>query len=155
MNRVAQSPLVAEELPVVDEETALHILLAEPNAELRRLMTFVLQHEGHSVVATKDGGELLEALARGLIDRGCRPFDLIICNHAIPGIPGLSVLAGLRARDRSTAFIMLTDNTTVQLHAERLGAVILDGPLTVDSIRDAIFQTGQLARSALGLPSLA
>jgi CheY-like chemotaxis protein len=145
MNRNAHSLSMAEELRLVDEETALHVLLAEPNAELRRLMAFVLRREGHAVVTVKDGSQLLEALARGLIDRGHRPFDLIICNQKVPGIPGLSVLAGLRARDRTTGFILITEDTVVQSNAQRLGAVVLDRPLTVDGIRGAIFRTGRLS----------
>lgn len=151
MNHITRSLSMAEELRVVDEETALHILLAAPNAELRRLMAFVLRREGHAVVAVKDGGELLEALAHGLIDRGHPPFDVIICDQELPGIPGLSVLAGLRARDRSTAFILITEDGAVQSNAQRLGAVALDRPVTVDGIREAIFRTSRISDGSADL----
>ena len=60
-----------------------------------------------------DGSELLEAIAALVID-GARPFDVIISAQAIPGIPGVSVLAGLRSRGRRTPFVLMTGNPVVK-----------------------------------------
>jgi CheY-like chemotaxis protein len=154
MNHIAVSPSMNIELRIVEEERSLRILLAEDNPELRRLLAFILRREGHEVVAVADGAELLEALAATLVEVGRPCFDLVICEHGIHGIPGLSVLAGLRARDRATAFILITGDTDVQTQARRLGAVTLAGPLTVGAIRGAIHQTADVVRALPGLRAL-
>ena len=48
------------------------------------------------------------------------------------------MLAGLRARDRATPFVLITEDTLVQERARRLGAAILDHPFNVRAIREAI-----------------
>ena len=45
-----------------------------------------------------------------------------------PGLPGVSVLTGLRSRGRRTPFVLMTGNPLVQAQARRLGAVVLDRP---------------------------
>lgn len=37
-----------------------HILFAESNRELRRILSFVLRSDGHHVTESADGGELLQ-----------------------------------------------------------------------------------------------
>jgi len=63
MNRAMESHhSVARELRLIEQETSLRILLAEDDAEMRRLLALVLRRDGHQVVEARDGGELLEAL---------------------------------------------------------------------------------------------
>jgi CheY-like chemotaxis protein len=128
------------------------LLLAERNPEMRALLAFVLRRDGHEVVAVADGGELLEALAaRSLAeppDPRFREFDAILSAQDIRGIPGLAVLAGLRARGRTTPFVLMTPDPHVQAHARRLGAVILDQPLSVRTIRSSLQEAASLAASA-------
>jgi CheY-like chemotaxis protein len=116
------------------------------------LLAFVLRRDGHEVVAVADGGELLEALAaRSLAeppDPRFREFDAILSAQDIRGIPGLAVLAGLRARGRTTPFVLMTPDPHVQAHARRLGAVILDQPLSVRTIRSSLQEAASLAASA-------
>jgi CheY-like chemotaxis protein len=116
----------------------MKILLAENNRELRRLLAFVLRGDQHQVVEAADGGQLLDALASLIIDGDRNQFDLIISQQRIPGIPGLSVLAGLRARNRTTPFVLMTGDASIQAHARRLGGVILDKPFNVQSLRTAV-----------------
>jgi len=121
----------------------LRILVADADRELRQLIGFVLRNEGHDVVEAADGSELLEAIASLVID-GTRPFDVIISAQAIPGIPGVSVLAGLRSRGRRTPFVLMTGNPVVQGQARRLGAIVLDQPFDAGAIRRAIQQADAL-----------
>jgi CheY-like chemotaxis protein len=116
----------------------LHILLAEDNRQLRSLLATALYGEGHSVDELADGGELVEQLATAIIDDREDEIDLIISEQELPGIPGLSVLAGIRARGQSTPFVLMTGNEDVQARAQQLGAVILDRPLNLGAIREAI-----------------
>lgn len=128
----------------------LRILVAEDNGTLRRLLALVLRRDGHHVVEVCDAGELLEELASSWIidDGGSAPIDLVICEQALPGLAGLTVLAGLRSRDRATPFILMTGDEEVQRRARRLRAVVLDHPFNVAAIRAAIQQSGDLARIA-------
>jgi CheY-like chemotaxis protein len=125
------------------------LLLAERNQEMRALLAFVLRREGHEVVAVADGGELLEALAARSVpdphDPRLREFDAILSAQDIPGIPGLAILAGLRARGCTTPFVLMTADPHVQAHARRLGAVILDQPLSVRTIRSSLQEAAGLA----------
>jgi CheY-like chemotaxis protein len=126
----------------------LRILLAEADRELRLLLALVLRSDGHEIIEVADGSELLEAIASLVID-GDRPFDLIISAQAIPGLPGASVLAGLRSRGRRTPFVLMTGNPVVQAQATRLGAVVLDRPFDAEAIRRAVERAGEVAQGTL------
>ena len=127
-------------------QTPQRILIAEDNGALRRLLALVLRRDGHDVVEACDAGELLEALGSSWIDGGDAPIDLVICEQSLPGIAGLSVLAGLRSRDRLTPFILMTADEEVQGRARRLGAVVLDHPFNVAAIRRAIRESAELSQ---------
>ena len=144
----AQALSLNSEVRFADREASLRILVAEDNGALRRLLALVLARDGHDVVQASDAGELLETLASSLIEEGGAPFDLVICEHSLPGSVGLAVLAGLRARDRVTPFILITADEEVQRTARRLGAVVLDHPFSVAAIRDAIQQSAALVAAA-------
>jgi len=138
---------VAGGRPALRTPRALRILLAEGDPELRRLVALALTSDGHAVVEAADGSALLEAIAPLVID-GRRSFDVIVSAQAIPGLPGVSVLAGLRSRGRRTPFVLMTGNPLVQGQAQRLGAVVLDRPFDQESIcraverADALFGDG-------------
>ena len=119
------------------------ILVANGDRELRRLIAIVLRGDGHDVVEAADGSALLEAIASLVIDGG-RPFDIIISAQAMPGLPGVSVLTGLRARGRRTPFVLMTGHPLVQAQARRLGAVVLDRPFDAAAIRRAVQQAEAL-----------
>ena len=155
MNRPATShlpatgPAAATDRPAVRAAGApLRILIADADAEMRRLIALVLRSDGHEIVQVTHGSELLEAIASLVID-GARPFDLIMSAQAIPGLPGVSVLAGLRSRGRRTPFVLMTGNPVVQAQATRLGAVVLDRPFDAESIRRAIRRADELAQGTL------
>ena len=125
---------LAREIFLFEEESSVRILVAEAAADLRRLLGAALRRDGHEVVEARDGAELLEALASTLIDPGVSPFDMVVCEQALPGMPGISVLAGLRSRDRATPFVLVTDDPAIGRRGRRLGAAVLDR-LDVAAIR--------------------
>jgi len=126
----------------------LRIALVEDNVALRRLLALVLLRDGHDVVESGDAGGLLDLLADGYVDTAATPIDLVICEQVLPGIVGLSLLSGLRAHDRRTPFILITGDDTVQIHARRLGAVVLDHPFTLAAIRRAVRQACDVPMAA-------
>jgi len=119
-------------------DRALHIVLAEDDHHLRGLLAKALHADGHMVEELADGGQLLEHLATLIMDRREHEVDLIISEQELPRIPGLLVLDGLRAHGRPVPFVLMTGNSSVQGRAAALGAAILDRPLNLDAIREAI-----------------
>jgi CheY-like chemotaxis protein len=133
----------AREIHLFEEESSLRVLLAEDDPTLRRLLALILRRAGHDVVEARDGTELLEALAGSLVDPRAAAFDLIVCEQCLPGMPGLSVLAGLRSRDPATAFVLLTESPDVQRRARALGAVALAAPFNVQTFELAVRRSTQ------------
>ena len=69
---------------------------------------------------------------------------MIVSAQAMPGLPGVSVLTGLRSRGRRTPFVLMTGHPLVQAQARRLGAVVLDRPFDAATIRRVIEQAEAL-----------
>ena len=134
---------LAFELLLFEQENSLRILVAEDDADLRRLLAVALRRDGHAVIEARDAAELLEALASTLIEPVASPFDVVICEQTLPGIPGLSLLAGLRSRQRATPFILVTDQAAVRDRARRLGAAVVDH-LDVQAIRAAVRRAAEV-----------
>ena len=153
MNTVALRPNLSRAFQDTDIRLSLKVLLVESDREVRRLLAFVLRFDGHQVVEAADSDEMLQDLASSVVDRDRHHFDLIVCEHSLPTIPGLTVLAALRSRGRLTPFILMTDNTAVQFSARRLGAVIIEQPISIKAIRSAVRQTQAAAQTdAIVLP---
>ena len=130
--------------PRAPRSESLRIALVEDNGALRRLLALVLLRDGHEVTEARDAAELLELMASSYVDGGTTPFDLVICEQTMPGITGISMLAGLRTRDRVTPFILITGDEDVQKRARRLGGIVLDHPFTLAAIRRAVRESAEL-----------
>jgi DNA-binding NtrC family response regulator len=126
----------------------LRVILTDHNPYLRGLLATALRMDGHLVEELTDGGQLLEHFATLIVEDREHEVDLIISEQDLPGIPGLLVLAGLRARGRLVPFVLMTGDGPVQKCAAELGAAVLDRPLSVDAIREALRQ----AASAVAAP---
>jgi CheY-like chemotaxis protein len=139
--------------PANDHTTPLRILLAEDNETMRRLVGFVLRSDGHALTEVRDGAELLEALASSLLAGPEMRLDAIISEHALPGIEGLTILAGLRARGLPTPFVLITADPDVQARALRLGGVVLDQPFNTQAIRGAVTEASAASTRTSRSPS--
>jgi CheY-like chemotaxis protein len=124
--------------PANDQTATLRILVAEDNDTMRRLLSFVLRSDGHEVIEARTGTELLEALACALTPAGRLDFDAILSEQTLPGLNGLTVLAGVRARGHTTPFVLITADPDVQDQARRLSGVVLDQPFNTHAIRAAV-----------------
>ena len=120
------------------------ILLAEADGESRRLLRQVLREDGHRVVAVGDGVSLLGEVAATLLEGEGMPFDLIISEQRLPGITGLSVLAGLRQGAWATPFILITapPDAMVTSDARRLEGTVLLKPFDLQALRAAVNHSG-------------
>jgi CheY-like chemotaxis protein len=83
--------------------TPARILVAEDDVALRDALKDLLVMAGHSAEVVPDGVRALEAIRQD-------PPDLIILDHMMPGLDGLSVLQTLKgdARLRRIPVILLT-----------------------------------------------
>ena len=116
-----------------------HVVLAEDNHELRRMLTAALRKDGFSVFSVGSGFELLEHL--GDMALGAQAIDLIVTDLRMPGVTGLAIVEGLRhghlTDDRQIPILLITAFGDAKTHeqAERLGAVMLDKPFDLDDFR--------------------
>lgn len=104
------------------------VLLAEDDADLRRLLAETLRAEGFCVVECPNGLALTERLVSRL-EAGERPFDLVVSDVRLPGVTGLSVLEELSYWDelRNMPMVLITAFGDPRLRelARRFGAITL------------------------------
>ncbi|NDL67112.1 response regulator transcription factor [Anaerotalea alkaliphila] len=77
------------------------ILIVEDEKKIARFLELELQHEGYGTLVAEDGETGL-ALALG------GQADLVVLDLMLPGMGGLAVLQGIRARDEQLPVILLT-----------------------------------------------
>lgn len=114
-----------------------HVVLAEDDDEMRAMLTESLHAEGYEVTECRDGMQLVGLLWDGTNGQVRRGVDLVISDIRMPGVLGLSVLAGVRSSGAGVPVILITAFGDEATHAEayRLGAAaILDKPFEVDDL---------------------
>jgi signal transduction histidine kinase/CheY-like chemotaxis protein len=112
------------------------ILAVEDDAAVRDAMARLLEGWGHRVLACRDGGEALAAMADGL-----RP-DLIICDYRLPGGEnGIEVVRRLQAIGAGAppALLITGDTAPERLReAEASGLPVLHKPVSSARLRAAV-----------------
>jgi two-component system cell cycle response regulator CpdR len=117
------------------------ILVAEDDAEMRRLVTDALRDDGYEVIELADGGRLLVDIAARLKaePRG-DDIDLIVSDIRMPVCTGLQILEALRQAHWRTPVILMTafGDEATRKQAESLRAVLFDKPFDLDDLRTAV-----------------
>ena len=119
-------------------DTALHIVVAEDDVEMRRLVAHVLMKDGYDVEQVPDGSALLTRVASSLLEwPRMQPIDLIVTDVRMPHFSGLDVLKALRLARRGIAVLVMTafGDRRVRTEVQNLGGVLLDKPFTPRSLR--------------------
>ncbi|MBI1818416.1 MAG: response regulator [Deltaproteobacteria bacterium] len=80
---------------VVENQPALHILLAEDNAVNQRLVVRILEKRGHTVVVAANGLQAVAAAAR-------EAFDIVLMDVQMPEMDGFEATAAIRASEQHT-----------------------------------------------------
>ena len=93
----------------------MRILVLEDERQLARHITQALVRHGHSADARHDGAEGLKAAVE-------HPPDLIVLDLNLPGLEGLSVLAGLRKASSPSRVLILTARGEVEHRVRGLKA---------------------------------
>ncbi len=92
-NRPAPAQTTAQEQ--VAQGPRRRVLLAEDNPVNQRLVTIILEKQGHDVVLAANGQEAIERHGEG-------PFDVILMDVQMPKLDGLQATAAIREREKET-----------------------------------------------------
>lgn len=116
------------------------VLLADDDADIRALLSTALEREGYRVIEARDGAEMLDHLGGALLFDMKRP-DIIVSDHRMPGFVGTGLLAGIRASDWTTPFVLITayGSPVFEREAKTLGAdAVFKKPFDVDDLLEEI-----------------
>jgi len=132
------------------ERTHRHVLVAEDDADARRLVTTLLRMTGHKVTEAEDGAQTLDKLrgspTAGVCAHDGEAIDVIVSDIDMPHLSGLDVLAALRCARRDTPVVLITafGDEETQAEARKLGAAaILNKPLDPEALRVAVANAGR------------
>jgi CheY-like chemotaxis protein len=126
---------------MVHPHTPPRVLVAEDDAEMRRLVVEMLRGEGYSVTEAADGGRLLVELSRTIVrGEGADELDLIVSDVRMPICTGLQILEQLRASQWETPVILMTafGDSATRERARELDALLMDKPFFVNDMRVAV-----------------
>jgi DNA-binding response OmpR family regulator len=85
----------------------MHLLVAEDDRRLARLLVRGFEGEGHEVDVAYDGDEALELALQP-------KFDALVLDIMMPGMDGLEVVRSLRGRNMSTPVLLLTAKDSIE-----------------------------------------
>lgn len=120
-----------------------HILLAEDDLEMRKLLSWSLRDRGYEVTECEDGDCLLKRLGLFELSRPATTFDLIISDIRMPGITGLQGLEGAKKNLYLPPMILITafGDELTHARAEKLGvAAMFDKPFEIDDLLAKVIQ---------------
>jgi DNA-binding NtrC family response regulator len=117
-----------------------HVLLAEDDAAMRRLLAQAMRQAGFEVQEAEDGLHTLTVLESWSEDEGLRPH-LVVSDIRMPGADGLRILSALRRSAPRVPVILITAFGYAETHVEafRRGAhAVLDKPFAIADLINAM-----------------
>ena len=117
------------------------VLLVEDDADMRRLVAFMLEQNGCEVVPASSGVGLFAGIESTIWSDPDNAFDLIVSDVQMPDLTALDVLAGLPERSRGIPVVLMTayGSQAMRSRARALGAAaFLDKPFDADTLRMAV-----------------
>jgi two-component system, NtrC family, response regulator AtoC len=128
----------------VSESESKRVLVADDEANIRRVLEAILRREGYDVVTAGTGLEALERMNRGI--------NTVITDLKMPGLDGMGLLKRLSHEYPDVPVIMITAHGSVEnaVEAVKLGAFdYLEKPFEQEQIRQLVakaISTNSLAR---------
>ena len=116
------------------------VLVADDDADMRRLVSRALRRDGCDVVEVVDGEHLHVALTARILQASSPDIDLLVTDVRMPGRSGLEVVEMLRGSALRVPVIVMTafgDEETKD-RARRAGAILFDKPFGLDDLRAAV-----------------
>ena len=117
------------------------MLVADDDAEMRRLVAESLRKDDYEVVEESDGGRLLVRIAAIFaFERTVDPFDLIVSDIRMPVCTGLDILKGMRDAHWATPVVLMTAfaDDEVKRRASVLGATLFNKPFQMSELRETV-----------------
>jgi len=117
------------------------VLVAEDDPEMRKLVVEALRRDGHEILEASDGQQMLVRLAE-LFDQDATmcAVDIIVTDVRMPMCSGLDVVERLAEARWKIPCILMTafGDDEVRWRAQSVGATLLDKPLSLDDLREAV-----------------
>jgi len=127
----------------MDLDTSKHVLVAEDNPNLRKVIVNIVRKIGYQTVMEAEDGEI----AWQFIQRG--GVELVLTDWAMPGLDGMQLLRKIRKADAPTCdipFLMITaadtKNAILAAGKEGVDAYIIK-PFSVTTIMEKIKEAVQ------------
>jgi len=123
------------------EPAAAHLLIAEDDRDMRRLLVQSFREEGYRVSEADNGEKLRRTLAAVGYGRRDAAPDILVSDVFLPGFTGLELLAELRKSDWAFPVVLITafGDETLHLEGKRLGAaMVLDKPFDIEELVVAV-----------------
>ena len=112
------------------------VLIAEDEESLRSLIERALKQDGHQVVATRDGAEAFEMLARERV-----AFDLLLSDIRMPVMDGIALARAAARHHPDLTILLMTGYADQRERAHGLDALIHDvltKPFSLATMRTAV-----------------
>lgn len=121
------------------EHRRAQIIVADDDADMRRLVVDTLTADGHEILDVGDGGRLLVLIARCCRGEATLP-DLIVSDVRMPVMSGMGMLKGVRDAHWSVPVILMTAFPNLELiwRAESMAARVLAKPFGLQALRGAV-----------------
>jgi len=119
------------------------ILIVDDEPNIRRLLSSLLEAEGHSVRVAPTGEDALNLV-------GDEEPDVVLLDLALPGANGLQVLATLRTTHPALPVVMMSGRATLSdaVRATRIGAFhFIEKPLSAESVLLTVTSAIELRRA--------
>ena len=118
----------------MSEKTAT-VLVVDDEPNLRRVLTAVLEREGHRILVADSGRDAVRKA------KAEPRLDLLVTDYLMPDLNGLEVLEAVRKHHPGLRALLISGHGTVRsaVEAMRLGAFdFLTKPFDVDQVRDTV-----------------
>ena len=118
----------------MSEKTAT-VLVVDDEPNLRRVLTAVLEREGHRILVADSGRDAVRKA------KAEPRLDLLVTDYLMPDLNGLEVLEAVRKRHPDLRALLISGHGTVRsaVEAMRLGAFdFLTKPFDVEQVRDTV-----------------
>jgi DNA-binding response OmpR family regulator len=111
------------------------VLLAEDDGALRTLLSSLLRKDGHRVIATADGDELV--LAHAALPAGRAGRTVVVSDLAMPNRGGLAACEEIRTHEEAVAVVLMGAFSEVddEERARALRAAMLEKPFELSRLR--------------------
>lgn len=118
------------------------VLLADDNREMVDSLSELLHLSGHSVIAAYSVREALD-----LLDEEPQRIDVVVSDIRMPGADGFDLFRVLRHRFPDLPVVLITGNPTTSDDVIPRGVTILQKPVGIVELQQAIAEAAERKRS--------